>query len=85
MVACCNLRPQGHGGSGGQGSKGSHRGPKAIRGNYCWMHGYKVSHTSKTCNVIGRKPGHDEAATVADTKGGADSNKGWYLQDNQAP
>jgi hypothetical protein len=48
-------------------------------------HGYKVSPTSKTCNVIGRKPGHDEAAMVADTKGGVDFNKDWYLQGNRAP
>ena len=85
MVACCNFVPQGCNGAKGRGSKGTHRGPKAIWGNYCWMHGYKVLHTSKTCNVIGRKPGHDEAAPVADTKGGADFNKDWYLQGNRAP
>jgi hypothetical protein len=34
------------------------RGPKTICGNYCWMHGYKVSHTSKNCNMIGRKMWH---------------------------
>jgi hypothetical protein len=61
------------------------RDPKAIWGNYCWMHGYKVLHNSKICNDIGRKPGHYEDATVADTKGGADYNKDWYLQGNHAP
>ncbi len=85
MVARCNLVPQGHSGSGGCGGDCARCGPKAIWGNYCWMHGYKVSHTSKTCNVIGRKPGHDEGATVADTNGGADFNKDWYLQVNRAP
>jgi hypothetical protein len=30
--------------------------------------------------VIGKKLGHNEAATVADTKGGADFNKDSYLQ-----
>jgi hypothetical protein len=84
-VACCNLGPQGHGSGGGCGGDDTRRGPKAIWGNYCWMHGYKVSHTSKTCNVIGRKLGHNEGATVADTKGGADFNKDWYLQGNRAP
>ncbi len=51
------------------------------------MHGYKdkVLHTSKNCHVIGRKPGHDESATVADTKGGAEYNKDWYMQSNLAP
>jgi hypothetical protein len=49
-----------------------------------WVQG-EVSHSSKTCNVTGRKPGRDEAAMVADTKGGVDFNKDWYLQDNRAP
>jgi hypothetical protein len=56
-----------------------------IWGNYCWTHRYKVLHSSKSCNLIGRKPGHNEAATVVDTKGGVDFNKEWYLQGNQAP
>jgi hypothetical protein len=84
-VARCNLAPQGRGGSGGHGGKGARCSHKAIWGNYCWTHGYKVLHTSKICNVIGRKPGHNESAAVADTKGGADFNKDWYLQGNQAP
>jgi hypothetical protein len=84
-VARCDLTPQGCSGGGVCGGNGAHFGPKAIWGNYCWTHGYKVSHTSKTCNVIGRKPGHDEAAMVADTKGGADFNKDWYLQGIRAP
>ncbi len=37
--------------------------------------GEHVLHTSKTCNMIGRKPGHNVDATVADTKEGADFNK----------
>ncbi len=49
------------------------------------MHGYKVLHTSKTYNVIGRKLKHDEGAMVADTKGGAEFNKDWYLQGSRAP
>ncbi len=84
-VACCNLVPQGCGGGRRRGAKGARRGPKWIWGNYCWMYGYKVLHTSKTSNLIGRKPGHEEAVTVADTKGGVDFNKDWYLQDNGAP
>ncbi len=80
MVAHYNPAPQGHGGDGGRGGNNARRGPKAIWGNYCWTHGHKVLHTSKNCNVIGRKQGHDEDATVADTKGGADFNKDWYLQ-----
>jgi hypothetical protein len=85
MVAHYNLVPQGCGGGGGCGGNNACCGPTAIWGNYCWSHGYKVLHTSKTCNVIGRKPGHDEDATVVDTKGGADFNKDWYLQGNHAP
>jgi hypothetical protein len=84
-VACCNLAPQGHSGSRGRGGDGAQHGPEAIWGNYCWVHVYKVLHSSKTCNVIGRKPGHNEAATVADTTGGVDFNKDWYLQGNRAP
>ncbi len=84
MVACYNFTPQGRGGGGGRGGNSASRGPKEIWGNYCWMHEYKVSHTSKPCNVIGGKPGHDEGVTVADTKGGADFNKDWYLHGNRA-
>jgi hypothetical protein len=85
MVACYNPAPQGCSSGGGRRGNNACCGPKAIWGNYCWTHGYKVLHNSKTCNEIGKKPGHDEDATVADTKGGADSNKDWYLQGNRAP
>ncbi len=85
MVTCCNLAPQGCGGGRGHDGDGARLDPKAIWGNYCWTRGYKVSHISKTCNVIGRKPGQDEVATVADTKGGAEFNKDWYRQGNWAP
>ena len=84
-MACYNLVPQERSKDGGRGGDGACCGPKAIRGNYCWTHGYKVLHTSKTCNVIRWKLGHNEDATVADTKGGADFNKDWYLQGNRAP
>jgi hypothetical protein len=84
-VAHYNLAPQGYCSGGRCRGNSTQHGPKAIWGNYCWMHGYKVLHTSKTCNVIGRKPGHNEGATVADTKGEAESNKDWYLQGNCAP
>jgi hypothetical protein len=85
ILASCNLVPQGHGSGRGRRGNGALHGLKAIWGNYCRMHGYKVSHTSKTCNVTGRKPGHNEGATVANTKGGADINKDWYLQGICAP
>ncbi len=75
MVACYNPAPQGRSGSGGREGNNTHHGPKAIWVNYCWTHGYKLLHTSKTCNVIGSKPGHKDDATVADTKGGVDFNK----------
>ncbi len=84
-VAQCNLMPQGHGSGGGRSGNIARHGPNKIWGSYCWMHGYKVLHTSKTCNVIGRKLGHNEAAMVADTKGGAEFNKDWYMQGNRAP
>ena len=84
-VACYNPAPQGQVGGGGRGGDSARRGPKAILGNYCSTHGYKVLHTSKTCYVIGRKPGHDEDATVADTKGGADFNKDLYVQGKRTP
>jgi hypothetical protein len=75
MVAHYNSTPQGR--SGGRGRRGNNAccGPTAIWGNYCWLHGYKVSHASRTCNVIGRKPGCNEDAMVAGAKGGADFNK----------
>jgi hypothetical protein len=85
MVTCCNLAPQGCGGGRRHGGDGAWIGPKAIWGNYCWTHRYKVLHISKTCNVIGRKLGQDEVAMVADTKGGAEFNKDWYVQGNRDP
>jgi hypothetical protein len=85
MVARCNLAPQGHGGSGGCGGNSASYGPKAIWEYYCLIHRYKVLHTSKTCNVICWKPGHNEGATVSDTKVGVDFNKDWFLQGNCSP
>jgi hypothetical protein len=74
-VARCNHVPHGCGTGGGPGGDSVRRDcPKVIWGNYCWMHEYKVMHTSKTYNASGRKPGHDELATVVDMKGGADTN-----------
>ncbi len=84
-VACYNPVLQGHGSGRGCGGNNAHCGPTAIWGNYCWLHGYKVLHTSKICNVIGRKLRQDEDATVADTKRVADFNKDWYLQGNRTP
>lgn len=42
---------------------------------YCWTHGYRVQngHDSNTCG--GKKQGHDDTATRADTKGGSDKGK----------
>ena len=80
-VAHFNLPPNLCGGGGGQGSNGAqHSKPTAIWGNYCWLHGYKVSHKSKTYGVTGRNPGHDDLATIVDMKGGLEYNKDWYLQ-----
>ena len=71
-----NLPPNLCGGGGGQGSNSAWRPTStAIWGNYCWLHGYKVSHISKTCRLTGRKPGHDELATIADTKGALNTTK----------
>jgi len=72
-VARFNLPPNLRGGHAGRG--GATR-PKAIWGNYCWTHGYKTSHSSATCAAASRLPGHDASATVADTKGGKEFNKG---------
>ena len=55
-VASYNPVPQGCGGGRGCGGNNTRCGHTTIWGNCCWLHGYKVSHTSKTCNVIGRKP-----------------------------
>jgi hypothetical protein len=45
-------------------------------GNYCWTHGHRVSqfHTSATCS--NKATGHKDTATIADTMGGSDANKG---------
>ncbi len=74
-VARYNPAPQGCSGGRGRGGNNVCHGPKVIWGNYCWAHEYKVLHTSKIGNVIGRKLGHNEDAMVAGTKAGADFNK----------
>jgi hypothetical protein len=84
MVARFNLPPNLRGGYAGGGGEGDGRnGPKAIWGNYCWTHRYKTAHNSASCIAATRLPGHDASATVADTKGGKDFNKDWYLQGNK--
>ena len=80
-VAQFNLPPNLCGGNAGCGV--GHRAPKAIWGNYYWMHGYKTGHASATCIAAYRLPGHDASATVADTKGGKGFNKDWFLQRNK--
>jgi hypothetical protein len=83
-VAQFNLPPNLRGGYAGRGGEGARRNaPRAIWGNYCWTHGYKTLHTSATCLAANRLPGHDASATVADTKGGKEWNKNWYLQGNK--
>jgi hypothetical protein len=48
-----------------------------FRGNYCWTHGHKVSkeHTSATCG--NKAAGHRDDATLANTMGGSENDKGW--------
>jgi hypothetical protein len=79
-IARFNLPPNLRGGHAGRGGANK---PKAVWGNYCWTHGYKTSHSSATCAAAHRLPGHDASATVADTKGGKEFNKDWYLQGNK--
>jgi hypothetical protein len=47
-------------------------------GNYCWRHGRRISkeHTSATC--ARKAMGHRDDATVANTLGGSEKDKGWY-------
>ena len=75
-VARFNFPPNLRSGGRGQGSNGAWRPTStAVWGNYCWLHGYKVSHNSKTCGLTGRKAGHDEPSTIADTKGALNTTK----------
>jgi len=50
---------------------------KPFPGNYCWMHGHRVSqnHTSATCGA--KAAGHKDAATTSNTMGGSEADKGW--------
>ena len=50
---------------------------KPFKGNYCWMHGHKVSkaHTSATC--LFPVAGHRKDAMLANTYGGLEKDKGW--------
>jgi hypothetical protein len=60
---------------------GTPRGPRPVNkpfpGNYCWMHGHRVSqnHTSATCGS--KATGHKDTATTANMMGGSDADKGW--------
>ena len=58
-------------GTPGKGVRNPHR------GNYCWTHGHRVSkeHTSATC--FNKAPGHKDDATLANTMGGSENDKGW--------
>ena len=46
-------------------------------GNYCWTHGHRVSkeHMSATC--FNKAAGHKDDATLSNTMGGSENNKGW--------
>ena len=46
-------------------------------GNYCWTHGHRVSkdHTSATCG--NKAAGHKDDATLSNTMGGSEKDKGW--------
>ena len=56
-------------------------GPRVAKhpfaGNYCWMHGHRISkeHTSATC--AHKAAGHRDEATVYNTLGGSEKDKGW--------
>jgi hypothetical protein len=47
------------------------------RGNYCWTHGHRVSkeHMSATC--FNKAAGHKDDATLSNTMGGSENDKGW--------
>ncbi len=60
------------------GTPGTPRGAnKPFTGNYCWTHGHRISqhHTSATCG--NKAEGHKDAATVSNTMGGSEADKGW--------
>jgi len=46
-------------------------------GNYCWTHGHRCSkdHTSATCG--NKAEGHKNDATLTNTMGGSEKDKGW--------
>jgi hypothetical protein len=50
---------------------------KPFKGNYCWTHGHRVSkaHTSAIC--LFPVAGHRKDATMANTYGGLEKDKGW--------
>ena len=58
---------------------GTHKSPSKSPhpGNYCWTHGHRCSkeHTSATCG--NKAAGHKDDATLSNTMGGSDNNKGW--------
>ena len=58
---------------------GTHKSPSKPPhpGNYCWTHGHRCSkeHTSATCG--NKAAGHKDDATLSNTMGGSDNNKGW--------
>ena len=44
---------------------------------YCWSHGYKVTYDHNSCTCTGKKTGHKDNATRANTMGGSQLNKQW--------
>jgi hypothetical protein len=51
----------------------------AHPGNYCWTHGHRINkeHTSATC--ARKATGYRDNATAANTLGGSEKDKGWYM------
>ena len=51
---------------------------KPVPGGYFWTHGHRIrkNHTGKTCT--NKSEGHDDKATLKDTKGVSTANKDWH-------
>jgi hypothetical protein len=56
---------------------GGHATRNPFPGNYCWMHGHRISKDHMSASCTHKATGHRNDATAAKTFGSSDKDKGW--------
>ena len=47
-------------------------------GNYCWMHGHRISKEHTSATYANKATGHRDNATATNNFSGSEKDKGWY-------